>query len=301
MTVLLISIGVGLIVIAVLDIFETLFNPEGQGRLTDLISWSVWKLAKASPRSLLTYAGPVAYIGVIATWAFLLLTGWALVYWTQLPDAFVFHDGFDEEDVTGLITAYYISLTTVSTLGYGDITPTPNWLRIAGPAQSLLGFLLLTAAISWILAIYQDIEQRRSLAHETTLLHEALESMNVQVRDLNADSIERLLDEVTTRLVLVSGSLNQFPITYFFRMSDDRQSLAVMSLFLLQISEELESADLPTEARLRARMLSRALDHFAETLKERFVSVRVDATTHDVLHAYARDHRRDSVDAFGRG
>jgi hypothetical protein len=293
MEILLIALGVALILITALDIFETLFDPEGQGRITDAICWTVWRILKTGPSSLLGYAGPLAYVSVIVVWAFLLLTGWAVIYWTQLPDAFVFDEGFDPEDVTGIITAYYISITTVSTLGYGDITPTPNWLRIVGPAQSLLGFLLLTAAISWILAIYQDIEVRRSLAHETTLLHEALNSIDVRVRDLGPESIERLIDEVTSRLVLVSGSLNQFPITYFFRVTDDRQSLAVMVLYLLELSEELESTDLPPEARLRARMLTRALDHFAETLSESFVNVGSDATTREILQEYARDHRRD--------
>jgi voltage-gated potassium channel Kch len=165
MGILLIVIGLVLILITILDIFETLFDPEGQGRITDAICWTVWKLLKTGPGSLLAYAGPAAYVSVIAIWASLLLTGWAFIYWSQLPDAFVFDEGFDQEDVTGIITAYYISITTISTLGYGDITPTPNWLRIVGPIQSLLGFLLLTAAISWILAIYQDIEKRRSLAH----------------------------------------------------------------------------------------------------------------------------------------
>jgi hypothetical protein len=293
MTVVLVGIGIALIIVAIFDIFETLFDPEGQGRITDAVGWTVWKIAKGGPQALLSYAGPIAYIAVIGSWAFLLLTGWALIYWTQLPDAFIFDDGLDMEDVTGLITAYYVSVTTLSTLGYGDITPVPNWLRMLGPVQALLGFLLLTAGISWILAIYQDIEQRRSLAHDTTLLHESLTSLGIRVRDLEAGSIERMLDEVTSRLVLVSGSLNQFPITYFFRVTDDRQSLAVMALSLLEISEELEATELPLEARLRAKMLSRALDHFAETLSGSFVSVQENATTRDVLHAYARDHQRD--------
>ncbi len=297
MVVILTGIGVLLICVTILDIFETLFDPEGQGKLTDAVSWALWKSTKALPTSLLAYAGPLVYVSVIATWALMLVSGWAFIYWPQLPDAFVVDDGIGLEDARGFVTAFYVSLTTISTLGYGDITPVPSWLRIVGPIQSLLGFLLLTAAISWILAIYQDIELRRSLAHETTLLKDALEETGIEFRSLDSRTIERLIDEVTSRLVLVSGSLSQFPITYFFRISDDRQSLAVMSLFLLEISEDLEDQELPREISLHSRMLTGALDHFAETLANGFVSVESGATTRDILRAYAGDHRRSLDDS----
>lgn len=293
MTLVAPALGLLLIFVTIFDIFETLFDPEDQGPITNVIGAGIWRVFKRLSPSLLGYAGPIAYISALASWAILIHVGWALIYWQHLPDSFVYNDGIGPDAQTGFITAMYISLTTTSTLGYGDITPTVSWLRLLGPAQSLIGFLLLSAAITWILAIYQDIEIRRSLAHETTLLHDAINANNIRLRDLEPQAIERLVDEVTSRIVRVTGSLNQFPITYFFRISDDRQSLAVMSLFLLEISEELRHETLPPEVRLRASMLAGALSHLAQALSERFVEVGPDATTRDVLHAYARDHQRD--------
>jgi hypothetical protein len=293
MTLLLTGFGILLIALTVFDIFETLFDPEDQGRLSSAVCWTIWRFSKALPVALMVYAGPVAYFCVLVTWALLLITGWAFVYWPHLPGSFEFDAGLDPDDHRGFVPAFYLSLVTLATLGYGDITPTAGWLRVLGPAQSLLGFLLLSAAITWILAIYQDIELRRSLAHETTLLREAIEESGIKMADLEPHSIEQLVDEVTSRLVRVTGSLNQFPITYFFRISDDRQSLAVMSLFLHEMSEELRHERLPKEVRLHAHMLAGALDHFAESLAGRFVTIGPEASTRDVLHAYAADHRRD--------
>jgi hypothetical protein len=297
MTIALAIVGVLLTLFAVFDIFKTLLDPQNQGRLTTIISKAVWRITKlTSIRGLLPYAGPLAYVAVLATWALLLVLGGALVYWPFMPDSFAYDSGLDPRHRDGFLTAFYLSFVTFATLGYGDITPTAWWLRIVGPMQTLVGFFLLSAAITWVLSIYADIENRRNLAHHTTLLHQALEQTGVELTELPSNTVEELVDQVTSSFVSVTGSLNQFPIGYFFRISDRRQSLAVMSLFLCELSEELNRADLPIEVRLRATMLARALDHFAEALRERFIDVGPDATTREVLEAYAKDHRRDFGD-----
>lgn len=292
MAFLLVGLGLGIIAIAVFDVFETLLDPEDQGRLTNLIGWTVWRCCRLGPVSLLVYAGPLAYTSVLGGWTLMVVTGGAFIYWPYLGDAFLFDSSLDPEQRSGFLTAFYLSFVTFATLGYGDITPTAGWLRVLGPAQSLIGFFLLSAAITWILAIYQDIGTRRTLAHETTLLMESLDERRMELNDLQSSSVEQMIGQLTTRLVNVTGSLNQFPITYFFRITDERQSLAVMALFLCELTEDLRHEHVPKEVRLQAHMLARALDHFAEELRGRFVDVEPNATTRDVLEAYARDHRR---------
>lgn len=291
MTLVLTATGILLIVITVFDIFRTLFDPEAQGPISNAVCWSVWKTLKAAPGPLIRYAGPVAYLSVLVVWTVSLLTAWALLFMAHLPESFAYAGAIETDQQSRFITAFYISLTTLGTLGYGDVTPTSSWLRVIGPAESLLGFLLLSAAITWILAIYQDLETRRSLAHETTLLTDALDAEGLQLSDLNPDATERIVSEVTHRIIRVTGSLAQFPITYFFRVSDERQSLAVMSLFLLELCEDLHREQLPREVRVRAQMLEQALNHLAEVLNGRFVEVGPHASARDVFQAYARDHQ----------
>src|SRR5688500_15281890 len=87
--------GVLLIALAVRDIFDAIFHPEGRGMLAGTTMRAVWiafRRLGVGPRRL-TLAGPLGLLTVIATWAALLVLGWALVYWPHVPDAFRFGSG----------------------------------------------------------------------------------------------------------------------------------------------------------------------------------------------------------------
>jgi hypothetical protein len=292
MTWLLTIIGFGIIALAVRDMFETLFNPEGQGRVADLVIGGFWALTRRSSRGIATYAGAVAYIAVILTWLLLILAGWALIYWPRLPDQFEFDPGLDPTTRNAFVDALYLSLVSLSTLGYGDITPGTCWLRLVAPAQALTGFLLLSAAITWILHIYEDLEIRRSLAQEMVLLREALERSETRLDDLEGVTVQRLLDNATAQIVRITGGLLQFPIAYYFRSDDKRESLEFLSLFILDIAEELARETHPPEVRLHAQMLLGALDDLAEVLGGRFLGFDRNTSTREVLQRYAEEHRQ---------
>jgi hypothetical protein len=63
-----------------------------------------------------------------------------------------------------VLDALYLSTVAMSTLGFGDIVPVDGWLRLVVPVQALVGFLLLTAAVSWVLQVYPAPARRRVLA-----------------------------------------------------------------------------------------------------------------------------------------
>lgn len=117
-------VGAVPIVVALRDIFHTLFHPAGSGsvgRAVQRVTWRVFRiLARRRPQAL-ALAGPTAVVAVIGSWAFLAIVGWALVYWPQLPGGFHFASGVPATD--GFGEALYVSLVTLSTLGYGDVTP----------------------------------------------------------------------------------------------------------------------------------------------------------------------------------
>ena len=52
----------------------------------------------------------------------------------------------------GFLDALYVSFVTLVTLGYGDLAPASGWLRVVAPAEALLGFVILTGAITWVLS-----------------------------------------------------------------------------------------------------------------------------------------------------
>ena len=285
-TVLATAAGVVLIGLALRDIFDALFHPEGRGALARLLAravWSAFRSRRPGPRTL-ALAGPVALLVVIASWATLLAVGWALVYLPHLDSGFT---GAPRGD---FVDALNVSLVTLTTLGFGDVVPTAGWLRVVTPLEALVGFGLLSASISWLLLVYPVIARRRSLAYEVWLLRDPEEEGRA-LEQLGSESLERILQELTSRLIAVERDLVNFPITYYFAESDERFSLPAVGSELLELAEH-GSRDASANVRVRARLLRRAIDDLAATTASGFHGV-AGATTEELLRAYARDHQRE--------
>lgn len=69
--------------------------------------------------------------------------------------------------------ALYISMVTLSTVGFGEIVAAHPLLRLVSALQAVTGFGLLTATVSWILQTYPALNRRRALAHQLNLFREA--------------------------------------------------------------------------------------------------------------------------------
>ncbi|WP_369258697.1 potassium channel family protein [Geodermatophilus amargosae] len=99
----------------------------------------------------------------------------------------------------------YPSIVSLATLGFGDIVPESSWLRIAVPVQALVGFVLLIAAVTWVLQVYPALNRRRALALRPALL----ERTGPSVPDAG------LLREVAGDLVRVRVDLTQHAETCY--------------------------------------------------------------------------------------
>jgi hypothetical protein len=289
-TLLSTAAGLGLIALVGRDAFDALFHAEGRGTFSRQITRAVWQVFRrvGKRRERLSLAGPVAFVKVIATWAALLVLGWALVFWPHMPGSFRFDTGVDAGG-SDFVHALNLSLVTLTTLGFGDITPTSGALRLIVPLEALLGFGLLSASISWLISIYPALSRRRSLAYEISLLRVAEADDNLSLDALTPDVAERLLAELTSRLVAVERDLVHFPISYYFSAADPRFSLPVAAPYLLELARRGMSEAQPMTVRFRARLLMQAIDDLARSTATRFHGS--DATTpEELLHGYALDH-----------
>lgn len=227
--VLTVSGGV-LLTLALRDIFHTLFHPKGRGSLNRLVSRGaaavVERAARRAPGAL-ELRGPSVVVAVIATWAGLVALGWTLVYWPWLPDSYSFSPGLRGPDQDGFLDAMYLSLVTMTTLGYGDVVPTDPWLRIAAPLQALVGFALLSAAISWVLALYPALARRRSFLDRSRTLEEALGQSGPPALQAASPSLLRdELDEIAGALTAMRTDLIQLPATSYFGSAEEHWALA---------------------------------------------------------------------------
>lgn len=281
--------GIALVTVVALDVFDALFHHRGVGMLSGPVmraTWRGFRRLATRRRALLAVAGPCALVAVVAAWLLLLVTGWALVLWPHIGDGFRFDPGAASGEAA-LVDAVYVSLVTLATLGFGDITPATGWLKVILPLEALIGLGLLTATVSWLLSIHPALSRRRSLAYEISLLRRA--EFDLGISPLDDAGGEGTLAELTSRLVAVERDLTALPIAYFFAERDDRFSLPVAMPYLLDLAARGSAPGLASGVRLRAAMLCEAIDDFAATTAARPGSVE-GADTVAILRRYARDH-----------
>jgi hypothetical protein len=279
------AVGAGLVMAALRDLFHTLWHPTGRGGLSTLVMTGLWRLSRRfGPRGrVAAVTGPLAMVAAVGMWASILIMGWTLVYWPHMPDGFVFAPGLGPAQRTDLLDGLYLSLVTVTTLGFGDIVPADGWLRVAAPLQALMGFALLTAAVSWVVQIYPALTRRRVLAIKLASLRGAGGAV------LRLDSAAGLLASLAAEVVHVRVGLTQHAETYYFHDGEDRSSLAAMVGYAADLSVRGQMSP-RSDVRLTAALLAHALEDFAATLDERFL--HVEGTPLEVFSAYATDHGR---------
>jgi hypothetical protein len=289
---LLSLLGIGLIFAALRDIFDTLFHPSGKGLLSRTLPRPLWRGASLLGTRYPTVrelCGPVALLAVIASWVVLLAVGWALVLWPHLTEGFSFDPELSPSTRGGFTDALYLSLVTLTTLGFGDIAPASAPLRMLVPLEAAIGLVLLTAGLSWVVSLYPAFSRHRSLAHEISLVREAESESGIGIRQMDALAAELMLGSMTSQLVAVQTDLVHFPISYYFRSSHERFELSSTMPCLLHLAEDGASEDCSSGVRMRANMLRNAIDDFSATVGARFLDLP-SAPTERILTAYARDN-----------
>ncbi|MEW6635203.1 MAG: potassium channel family protein [Actinomycetota bacterium] len=287
-------LGAALILLTLRHVFHEIFHPSGTGSASGALARATWRLSRRLAGrfpGVLPLAGPVAVVAIVASWAASLAFGWALVYWPYLPERFLLQTGLDPQAQGGFLDALYLSLVTLSTLGYGDIVPTAGLFRVLAPLETLMGFGLLTAGLTWVLQIYPALTRRRSLAQQVAVLRDAESESGIDVVEAHPETAEQVFRDLAAQVLTVRGDLQQFYVTYFFHSSDERNSLGAALPYLARLAESGADPDRPPRVRLGAAVLRRSLDDLAAVIGPRFLDLH-SSPTGEVLEAYARDHLR---------
>jgi len=158
--------GIVVILVVLLDAFETIVLPRRvrrQFRLTAWFyrrTWIPWRglasrIGSASRReNFLGYFGPLSLILLLVFWAFGLIFGFALLQYGVGE-----HVVLGNERVT-FGTVFYLSGETFFTLGYGDITPTSGIARALAVSEAGMGFAFLGVVIGYLPTIYSSFSRR---------------------------------------------------------------------------------------------------------------------------------------------
>lgn len=290
MDVLSTAAGALLVLVALRDVFDTLFHTHGRGTVSVALIRGLWRAMRRLVRgnhAALSLAGPIAFLGVIALWGALVVAGFALILWPHFPEGFAVGEGVG--DAGNLADALYLSLVNLTSLGYGDIVPTAAVLRFLGPLETLIGLGLLTASISWTLLLYRVLSDYRSLSHMISLLLDSRRASGIGFSEIEPEVAARILADLTSRAVVVRDDLVHSPIAYYFHPREARHALPVLLPKLIDLIDQCSQPDRSPALRFQAGVLRRALDDLLDTVAEDFLGT----ATGDVaatLDAYRRDH-----------
>ncbi len=285
-TLLLTVAGLVLIAIALRDIFDVLFHHEGHASLSRAVTRTVWRALRRAADvrpALFPLAGPFGLVATIAVWAILLLVGWALLIWPHLAS---FEDVAGTPTDGGFWEALHLSGGVLSTMGFGDVAPVDQWLRVVTPLEALLGFGLLTASVTWLFAVHPAVQARRALAYEIWLLKEA--SDDAPVTD------GQMITELTSRIVGVERDIVSIPASYYFRDPDERLLLSAQLPFLREVVCHAAATDADRAGAQHARALSIAIDDLLLTIAHRLHG-RDGIEPDEAMRLFARDHLKRDV------
>jgi hypothetical protein len=283
-------VGSLLVAVVVRDVFHTLFHPIGHGSIAPQVMKFVWWLLRLFPsdRRIASLTGPLGIALVVLTWGAIAVTGWALLYFAQMPDGFAYGSELNPAGRNNMFDSLYISLVTIGTLGFGDIVPTSPFLRVIVPLEALFGFMLLTAAVSWVLQIYPALHRRRVLALQLSTLREARRAEpTVGIDGVPTDVLTGLANAV----VEARNDFTQYGATYYFRDLEADASLAASLEYATQLAAEAAGSKHP-QTRLAGALVTTAVESLAELLNQEFLRLEGDAEA--VIRAYAADHRHTS-------
>jgi Ion channel len=233
---LMILAGVFLIFVGLLDVFFTVLHYDGFGFLSSRLYRRIFGLVRFLTRPLprryralgLSMAAPLMVPVTIAAWILLVTLGYALVYYAGMDGETFFSLPGKNLDPS-LLEALYLSGVAVSTLGFGDITPTSTLYQAIVVSEALVGFGILTLAISYIIGVYGVLQRLGVLA--AGLHHQAQDTDNPwtilapHFQGSKPVALESHLMELHRGLVEVYEGMRRYPIVYYYHSRRAYRSL----------------------------------------------------------------------------
>jgi hypothetical protein len=170
-------LGTLLLFFVIDDIYVTILQARGRsGPVSELVYRSIWRVARhvayrlsrSRRHKLLNSIGPILMPLLVAVSIMLVIIGYALVYYPGMPEKFNFSA---EGAGSRFIDSLYFSGTTLTTLGFGDISPRAPEMKIVAIIEAISGFGLISLAVTYLIVVYSALERKRAIA--LSLYHSA--------------------------------------------------------------------------------------------------------------------------------
>lgn len=303
---LLVPAGVALILVGLTDVFLTVLHYDGFGfisrRLYKRLFNAVWlitrPLSKRRRSFGLSLAAPLMVPVTISVWILLVSSGYALIYYAGMDtNSFSFSSSSLEPS---FLEALYLSGTAISTLGFGDVTPLTAAYQLLAISEALIGFGILTLAITYVLGIYGVLQQlgilSAGLYHQAQDTSEPLDILIPHFPDGEHCGLETHLMALHRELVEIYEGIRRYPIVYYYHSRRAYRSLPYTFRMLGGMAAALRwglPKDHPGSQTPWLPTLLTGLDNVTDYLDERFLSEHLEESPEPVPFetfeaAYAR-------------
>ncbi|HTF44839.1 MAG TPA: potassium channel family protein, partial [Terriglobales bacterium] len=227
-------LGIAIVVLVLLDAFETIVLPRRirkEFRLSRVFyrrTWEPWRTiagkikAPGRRENFLGYFGPLSLIFLLAVWACGLILGFTLLQYGAGD-----HLQLNGRQVTFYALIYH-SGETFFTLGYGDIVPTSSLARFLSVLEAGMGFGFLGTVIGYLPTIYSSFSRREI---EISMLDEragspstASELLARVGKSAQQDELDHIFRDWERWAAEVLESHLSYPALSFFRSQHNNQS-----------------------------------------------------------------------------
>ena len=233
--------------VVLVDAFQTIIlprRPVNRLRITRLFFFATWFPWRACVRrmrnrkrreQLFSVFGPLSLLMLFALWAWLLIGGFALLYFgLGTPFSDPMHPLFP---LARLRSCFYLSGTTLFTLGLGDVLPVSHLARSLVVLESGLGLAYFGLVIGYVPVLYNTFSHREiavalldARAGSPPTAGELLLRHNFEG---GPAALEKVLEEWERWSAEVLETHISYPILCFYRSQHDNQSwLAAMMTIL---------------------------------------------------------------------
>ena len=252
--------GVLIIVVVLWEAFETVVLPRRvrrRFRLSVLVYRSTWIPWRAlahrfrdakSRETFLSFYGPLSILILFVVWAVAIIFGFALLYYSARTQDTT-HPTFE--------TCMYLSGTTMSTLGIGDVLPHTSLERFLVVCESGIGFGFLALVLSYLPVIYQAFSRREVnivlLDARAGSPPTAAEILRRHAGPRGAEALEKLLYNWEHSSADILESHVSYPSVCYFRSQHTNESwIAALTAILDSCSFLMAYVD--TTASRQARL-----------------------------------------------
>jgi hypothetical protein len=246
------TLGAVLIAASLLDVFLTvLYARTGIGVMSPWVTEGVWHAFRWAGRRLLRWrdfvlslAGPSLLIVLAAVWVGLLAVGFALIYWPMLGSKV--HATGGEPTPLGFGTAFYYSLTTMTTVGSGSSVIEAGAPQFLVAIQSALGIAIFTLTITYFVQIYNAVLERNALALKLHVASDSTADAARLVAGLGAagdfEGARGTLGEWAGEMTKVFESHHLYSVLHVFRFVEPEYAAARIILLTMDSVTLIRSA-----------------------------------------------------------